>query len=113
MPLTAEMFAGNWSGSLNPSPGRSASPATRPSKTLPDTRRVTKFGLKRNRAGFVNGFTNENSAQNFSGRVAVRSGGVAAGRFRGARYSSHSDGRSREKLPNHPGKSHLGPIPEG
>ena len=37
-PAGDEEFAGNWSRSLNPSPGRSALPGTRRSRTAPDTR---------------------------------------------------------------------------
>src|ERR1035437_6411102 len=44
------MYPGSWSGSLNPSPARSALPGSRPSKTPPDTRKVTKSGWKKSRA---------------------------------------------------------------
>src|SRR4030088_718583 len=109
MPLTVEMFAGNWNRSSNPLPERSASRGTTQSKTPPDTRRVTKCGLKRNRAGFKN----ENCAQNFSDRLAAGGGRVAAERIRWARSRSHPDGCRCPKLPTHPGQGRLGPIPEG
>src|SRR5208283_4465931 len=45
------MFAGNWSRLSSLSPEPSALPTSRPSKTPPDIRRVTKCRLKKSRAG--------------------------------------------------------------
>ena len=42
-----EMFAGSWSRSSNPSPGRSALPMSKPSKTFLDIRRVIRSGWKK------------------------------------------------------------------